>query len=141
MLALLVGCSGQENEIGDINNYTPIALLNDAVVYNYIDGGGALVIGRYDFSSKKQSDTVRVEEFYISSGKPAVIDDSIILPVTLGTNEHKLLMVNADSDTSEMIFSEFNSYPMDAVSIMSTDIYMLSTMKDDVATLSYILKI
>lgn len=50
-------------------------------------------------------------------------------------------MVNADSDTSEMIFSEFNSYPMDAVSIMSTDIYMLSTMKDDVATLSYILKI
>lgn len=140
MLALLVGCSGQENEIGDINNYTPIALLNDAVVYNYIDGGGALVIGRYDFSSKKQSDTVRVEEFYISSGKPAVIDDSIILPVTLGTNEHKLLMVNADSDTSEMIFSEFNSYPMDAVSIMSTDIYMLSTMKDDVATLSYIRK-
>lgn len=44
MLALPVGCSGQENEIGDINNYTPIALLNDAVVYNYIDDGGALNI-------------------------------------------------------------------------------------------------
>ena len=140
MSALLAGCSRQENEIGDINNYTPIALLDDAVVYNYIDDDGALVIGCYDFSSKKQSDTVRVEEFYISSGKPVVIDDSIILPITLGTSEHKLLMVNADSDTCEMIFSEFNSYPMDAVSIMSTDIYMLSTMKDDVATLSYIRK-
>ena len=140
MSALLAGCSRQENEIGDINNYTPIALLDDAVVYSYIDDDGALVIGDYDFSSKKQSDTGRVEEFYISSGKPVVIDDSIILPITLGTSEHKLLMVNADSDTSEMIFSEFNSYPMDAVSIMGTDIYMLSTMKDDVTTLSYIRK-
>ena len=24
----------QENEIGDINNYTPIAILEDAIVYN-----------------------------------------------------------------------------------------------------------
>ena len=108
MSALLAGCSRQENEIGDINNYTPIALLDDAVVYNYIDDDGALVIGCYDFSSKKQSDTVRVEEFYISSGKPVVIDDSIILPITLGTSEHKLLMVNADSDTCEMIFIIFS---------------------------------
>lgn len=140
MLALLAGCSNQVNEIGDINNYTPIALLDDAVVYNYIDDDGALVIGRYVLSSKKQSDTVSVEEFYISSGKPVVINDSIILPVTLNTNEHNLLMVNADSDTSEMIFSEYNSYPMDAVSIMNTDIYMLSTMKDDAATATYIRK-
>ena len=104
MLALLVGCSSQENEIGDIDNHTPIALLDDAVVYNYIDDDGALVIGRYVLSSKRQSDIVSVEEFYISSGKPTVIDNSVILPVTLNTNEHKLLMVNADSDTSEMIF-------------------------------------
>ena len=54
MLALLVGCSSQENEIGDIDNHTPIALLDDAVVYNYIDDDGALVIGRYVFSSKRQ---------------------------------------------------------------------------------------
>lgn len=52
MLALLAGCSGQENEIGDINNYTPIALFDDVVVYNYIDERGALVIGNYDFSPK-----------------------------------------------------------------------------------------
>ena len=140
ILALLAGCSNQENEIGNINDYTPIALLDDAVVYNYIDDDGTLVIGRYDFSSKKQSDIVSVEGFYISSGKPAVIDGSVILPVTLNTNEHKLLRVNADSNTSEMIFSEFNTYPMDAVSTMDTDIYMLSTMKDDVAASSYIRK-
>lgn len=139
MLALLVGCSSRENEIGDINNYTPIALVDDAVVYNYIDDD-ALVIGRYELSSKKQSDIVSVEGFYISSVKPVVINDSIILPVTLYTNEHKLLMVNADSDTFEMIFSEFNSYPMDAVSTMNTDIYMLSTKKDDLATATYIRK-
>ena len=35
----------QENEIGDINNYTPIALLEDAIVYNYINDDDALVIG------------------------------------------------------------------------------------------------
>lgn len=52
MLALLVGCSSQENEIGDIDNHTPIALLDDAVVYNYIDDDGALVIGRYVFPQK-----------------------------------------------------------------------------------------
>ncbi len=140
MSALLAGCSRQENEIGDINNYTPIALFDDAVVYNYIDESGALVIGNYDFSSKKYSDTAGVEEFYISSGKPAVIDDSIILPITLNTNEHKLLRVNSDSNTFEMIFNEFNSYPMDIVSTMNTDIYMLSTKKDDLATATYIRK-
>ena len=32
ILALLAGCSNQENEIGNINDYTPIALLDDAVV-------------------------------------------------------------------------------------------------------------
>lgn len=35
ILALLAGCSNQENEIGNINDYTPIALLDDAVVYNW----------------------------------------------------------------------------------------------------------
>lgn len=140
MLALLVGCSNQENEIGNINNYTPIALLDDTIVYNYIDDDGTLVIGCYDFSSKKQSDTVSVEGFYISSGTPAVIDDSVILPVTLNTNEHKLLIINADSNTSAMIFNEFNSYPIDVVCAMNTDIYMLSTMKDDVAATNYIRK-
>ena len=140
MSALLAGCSRQKNEIGDINNYTPIALFDDAVVYNYIDESGALVIGNYDFSSKNYSDTAGVEEFYISSGKPAVIDDSIILPITLNTNEHKLLRVNSDSNTFEMIFNEFNSYPMDIVLAMNTDIYMLSTKKDDLATTTYIRK-
>lgn len=42
----------QENEIGDINNYTPIALLEDAIVYNYINDDDALVIGYYDIASK-----------------------------------------------------------------------------------------
>lgn len=140
MLALLAGCSGQENEIGDIDNYTPIALFDDLVVYNYIDESGALVIGNYDFSSKKYSDTASVEEFYISGGKPAVIDDSIILPITLNANEHKLLRVNTDSTTFEIIFNEFNPYPMDIVSTMNTDIYMLSTKKDDLATATYVRK-
>lgn len=47
----------QENEIGDINNYTPIALLEDAIVYNYINDDDALVIGYYDIASKKQSES------------------------------------------------------------------------------------
>ena len=50
----------QENEIGDINNYTPIALLEDAIVYNYINDDDALVIGYYDIASKKQSDVIYV---------------------------------------------------------------------------------
>lgn len=140
MLALIAGCSGQENEIGDINNYTPIALFDDAVVYSYIDESGALIIGNYDFSSKKYSDTASAEEFYISSGKPAVIDDSIILPITLNTNEHKLLRVNSDSTTFEIIFNEFNPYPMDIVSTMNANIYMLSTKKDDLSTATYVRK-
>jgi len=105
----------QENEIGDINNYTPIALLEDAIVYNYINDDDALVIGYYDIASKKQSDVICENGFYISSGLPAVIDNSVILPVTLNTNEHKLMKINADSNTSEMIFNEFNSYPIDSV--------------------------
>lgn len=130
----------QENAIGNLNNYTPIALLDDVIVYHYISKDGALVIGYYDFDSKEESDVMREEAFYISSGIPAVMDDSVFLPVTLNTNEHKLLMINADANTSEMIFSEFNSYPIDAVSAMDSEIYMLSTMEDGSAITSYIRK-
>lgn len=130
----------QENEIGDINNYTPIALLEDAIVYNYINDDDALVIGYYDIASKKQSDVICENGFYISSGLPAVIDNSVILPVTLNTNEHKLMKINADSNTSEMIFNEFNSYPIDSVATMNTSIYMLSSKKDNSTATSYIRK-
>ena len=130
----------QENEIGDINNYTPIALLEDAIVYNYINDDDALVIGYYDIASKKQSDVICENGFYISSGLPAVIDNSVILPVTLNTNEHKLMKINADSNTSEMIFNEFNSYPIDSVATMNTGIYMLSSKKDNSTATSYIRK-
>lgn len=130
----------QENGLGDINNYTPIALLEDVIVYNYINDDDALEIGCYDIESKKQSDIICEDGFYISSGLPAVIGNSVILPVTLNTNEHKLLMIYADSNTSETIFSEFNSYPIDVVSTMNTDIYMLSTMRDNSTATSYIRK-
>lgn len=140
LLKLKQGNLEQKNGLGDINNYTPIALLEDVIVYNYIDNDDELVIGYYDIESKKQSDVMREDGFYISSGLPAIIGNSVILPVTLNTNEHKLLMINADSNTSETIFNEFNSYPIDAVSTMSTDIYMLSTMRDNSTATSYIRK-
>ena len=100
----------------------------------------ALVIGYYDIASKKQSDVICENGFYISSGLPAVIDNSVILPVTLNTNEHKLMKINADSNTSEMIFNEFNSYPIDSVATMNTGIYMLSSKKDNSTATSYIRK-
>ena len=90
-----------------------------------------MVIGYYDIASKKQSDVICENGFYISSGLPAVIDNSVILPITLNTNEHKLMMINTDSNTSEMIFNEFNSYPIDSVATMNTSIYMLSSKKDN----------
>lgn len=132
--------SKQENKLGDINNYTPIALLEDSIVYNYINDDDALVIGYYDITSKKQSDIICEDGFYISSGLPVVIGNSVILPVTLNTNEHKLLMINTDSNTSEMLFNEFNSYPIDVVSIINTNIYMLSSMGDNSTTTNYIRK-
>ena len=123
----------QENEIGDINNYTPIALLEDAIVYNYINDDDALVIGYYDIASKKQSDVICENGFYISSGLPAVIDNSVILPVTLNTNEHKLMKINADSNTSEMIFNEFNSYPIDKNYDLIGKLYFDSELKNFVS--------
>ena len=125
---------------GDINNYTPIALLEDSIVYNYINDDNALVIGYYDITSKMQSDIICEDRFYISSGLPVVMGNSVILPVTLNTNEHKLLMIDVDSNTSEMLFNEFNSYPIDVISIMNTDIYMLSFMVDNTTETSYIRK-
>ena len=83
---------------------------------------------------------MREDGFYISSGLPVIIDNSIIIPITLNTNEHKLLMINADSNTSETIFNEFNSYPIDVVSTMDGNIYMFSTMKDNSTLTSYIRK-
>lgn len=132
--------SEQKNGLGDINNYSPIALLKDVIVYNYFNDDDALVIGCYDIESKKLSDVICVDGFYISSGLPAVIDNSVILPVTLYTGEHNLLMINADSNTSEKIFNESNSSQIDVVSTMNSDIYMLSTMRDHLTEISHIRK-
>lgn len=132
--------SQQENGLGDINDYSPIALLEDVIVYNYFNDDDELVIGCYDIESKKLSDVICVDGFYISSGLPAVIDNSVILPVTLYTGEHNLLMINADSNTSETIFNESNSSQIDVISTMNSDIYMLSTTRDHLAEISHIRK-
>lgn len=50
------------------------------------------------------------------------------------------MMINTDSNTSEMIFNEFNSYPIDSVATMNTSIYMLSSKKDNSTATSYIRK-
>ena len=97
------------------NNKVYVSILLRCDCYNYINDDDALVIGYYDIASKKQSDVICENGFYISSGLPAVIDNSVILPITLNTNEHKLMMINTDSNTSEMIFNEFNSYPIDSL--------------------------
>lgn len=110
------------------------------IVYNYFNDDDALVIGCYDIESKTLSDVICVDGFYISSGLPAVIDNSVIFPVTLYTNEHKLLLINADSNTSDTIFNEYNSSSIDMVSTMNTDIYMLSTIRDNSTETSTIRK-
>lgn len=128
----------QENGQKNINDYSPIALLEDVIVYDYFKDDDALVIGCYDVESKNLSDVICVDGFYISSGLPAVIDSSVIFPVTLYTNEHKLLMINADSNTSDTIFSEYNPSSIDVVSTMNTAIYILSTIRDNSTETSYI---
>lgn len=130
----------QENELENINDYSPIALLEDVIVYNYFNDDDALVIGCYDIESKTLSDVICVDGFYISSGLPAVIDNSVIFPVTLYTNEHKLLLINAVSNTSDTIFNEYNSSSIDVLSTMNTDIYMLSTIRDNSTETSTIRK-
>ncbi len=132
--------SEQENGPGNINNYSPIAFLEDVIVYDYFNDDDALVIGCYDMESKNLSDVISVDGFYISSGLPAVIDNSVILPVTLYTGENKLLMINADSNMSETIFNESDSSSIDVISTMNTDIYMLSTIRDNSSETSYIRK-
>lgn len=130
----------QENEVENINDYSPIALLENVIVYNYFNDDDALVIGCYDIESKTLSDVICVDGFYISSGLPAVIDNSVIFSVTLYTNEHKLLLINADSNTSDTIFNEYNSSSIDVLSTMNTDIYMLSTIRDNSTETSTIRK-
>lgn len=132
--------SEQENGLENINKYSPIALLEDVIVYDYFNDDDALVIGCYDMESKNLSDVICVDGFYISSGLPAVIDNSVILPVTLYSNEHKLLMINADSNTSDTIFDDNNSSSIDMVAAMNTAIYMLGTIRDHSTETSYIRK-
>ena len=83
----------QENEIGDINNYTPIALLEDAIVYNYINDDDALVIGYYDIASKKQSDVICENGFYISSGHFFIFN---------GCNNDGLAIIRNDTRCNEV---------------------------------------
>ena len=71
----------QENEIGDINNYTPIALLEDAIVYNYINDDDALVIGYYDIASKKQSDVICENGFLQPKEREADSESAFILQI------------------------------------------------------------
>lgn len=112
----------------DINNFTPIALVDNSIVYNYISDDNSLVIGYYDINTKNSSDIVSEKNFYISNSLTAVIDNSVYLSITNNTNEHKLLKIDIDSKTCKTIFKENNSYyPIDTISTMQdSKIYMLS---------------
>lgn len=130
VLAFLVGCSHPGNNVEGLGADTPIALLEDAIVYDRLDDDGTLTIGCYDLAEKKRSDVIRIEGFYISNGIPAVIGNCVVLPVTLSTGEHQLLRIDAACQTSEILFHETNTYPMDTVCAMNAEIYMLSVEKE-----------
>ncbi len=87
--------------------------------------------------SRRAFETVYLLICFLLLNMPSAL---FMLPVTLYTNEHKLLMVNATSGISEIVFSEFNSNPIDTVSVINTDVYMLSTKKDDVTAICYVRK-
>ena len=78
LYAKLENTEHEENGLENINNYSPIALLEDTIVYDYFNDDDEFVIGCYDIESKNLSDVICVDGFYISSGLPAVIEDSVI---------------------------------------------------------------
>lgn len=117
--------------IGDLNDYTPIAIIDNKLVYSYIQEDDSLAIGYYDIETNTEADLVNIENFYISSGIPTVIEESVYFPVTLKTNEHRILKIDLNDNSVEVLISEYNSNLYDSISSMNKKIYILSSNMED----------
>ncbi|MBO4809317.1 MAG: hypothetical protein J5537_09770 [Lachnospiraceae bacterium] len=113
--------------IGNLNDYTPLAVVNDNIVYNYFGEDGTFVIGCYDTASRTEKDCYFEDNFYISSGVSVETDNLVYLPITLTNGEHNLLEIDVKNQCVTSVLKEHNSYPIDTVAAMDGDVYMLST--------------
>ena len=145
----VVGCSRENMEntntltnsltLGNLNDYTPIALVDNEIIYNYIQDD-VLVLGTFDIDTKTETDMISVSNFYISTGITAVVGETVYLPVTLNTNEHQIVKMDLSTNSTEVLFTEKNSYPNDIISTTDEKIYMFSTISNDDGTQTYLIR-
>lgn len=117
-------------KLGSLDNYTPIALNDKTITYNYISNNDALTIGSYNIDLQKENNIVSADNFYITYGIPAQIQNKVYLPITLNNMEHKLLQIDMTNNSHKTVFTDNNSEPFDSVSTMNDSIFMLSGNTD-----------
>lgn len=143
------GCSKENMEntntptnsltLGNLNDYTPIALVDNEIIYNYIQDN-VLVLGSFDIDAKTETDMISVSNFYMSSGITAVVGETVYLPVTLNTNEHQVLKMDLSTNSTEVLFTENNPYPSDFISTTDEKLYMFSTISNADSTQTYLIR-
>jgi hypothetical protein len=126
-VAILVALSGTVNftEIEISDDCTPIALLDDTLIYSYFSDMG-FNIGKYVSGIQKNEDIGLIKNFHMSSGMPAVADEVVYLSVTLSGLEHILFRFDTNSNTVSEIAICSDSEPLDAISVMDNNIFILS---------------
>ena len=121
----------ENRHLGNLNNYTPLAVVNDNIIYNYFMENGTFVIGCYDGSTKTEKDCYFEDDFYISSGISVVNDEMVYLPITLTDGEHSLLEIDSKNDNVISVLKEYSSYPIDTIATMNGEIFILSMNASD----------
>ncbi len=110
----------------NLNDYTPLAIIGEKVLYDYLTDDGTFVIGYYDIASQNARDFYTEKDFYISSGVSVEINDIVYLPITLANGMHELLEISVEKNSVISVNDERNSYPIDTIATMNGDVYMLS---------------
>lgn len=113
-------------KLGSLENYTPIAFDDKTITYNYLSNDDTFTIGNYYIDLEKEKNIASKDDFYITYGIPAQIQNKVYLPITLDNNEHNLIRIDLTNNKVETIFTDYNSEPLDSISTMSDSIYMLS---------------
>lgn len=134
----LTNQNGNEG-LARLNEYAPIALFENVIVYNYFEGT-SLVFGRYCINEDDKIVVGIIDNFHISFSLPVLIDDNLFMPITLNNGEHSLIRMNLTENSIESIHIGYYTRALASITTTLGNIYYLGWDTKDGLHSSYIKK-
>lgn len=120
----------------NLNDRSPIALIDNQIVYTYYNEQNSYIFGYYDMSTQHFTDLVCIDNFWISKGIPTIIDNKIYYSLTTTSNERIILEIDSLHDFARVVYTEKGAYALDSMTEIQDSLYSLNMKQTENNTIN-----